>query len=43
MFASIENNREVLGRYTQLWDKTKNQIEAISNGEPIEYKTFHDN
>ena len=37
IFASTDKNKEVLKKYTELWDEIKNQIETISRGKPIEY------
>ena len=36
--TSTDNNKEVLKKYVELWDKVKNQIETINGGEPIDYK-----
>ena len=38
IFASRDKNKEVLEKYTELWDEIKNQIETIYSGESIEYK-----
>ena len=38
IFASTDKNKEVLEKYTELWDEIKNQIETIYSGESIEYK-----
>ena len=35
-FASTDNKKEVLKKYTELWDETKNLIEKIDN-KPGEY------
>ena len=35
IFASTDKNKEVLERYTELWDEIKNQIETISGNKPI--------
>ena len=37
VFASTNKNNEVLQKYTELWDKTKNLIEKIDN-KPGEYR-----
>ena len=37
IFASTDKNKEVLRKYTKLWDKIKNQIETISGNKQIEY------
>ena len=36
--TSTDNNKEVLKKYVELWDKVKNQIETINGAEPIDYK-----
>ena len=38
VFASTDKNKELLIKYTKLWDKIKNQIETINGVEPIKYK-----
>ena len=38
IFASTNNNKKVLRKYTELWDEIKNQIETINGGKPIKYK-----
>ena len=38
IFASREKNKNILKKYTELWDKIKNEIEAIHGGKPIKYK-----
>ena len=38
IFASTDKNKEVLKKYTKLWNETKNQIKTINGGKPIEYK-----
>ena len=38
VFASAGKNKRVLKKYTELWDKIKNQIEIINGGKSIEYK-----
>ena len=37
IFASTDKNKEVLTKYTEVWDKIKNLIEII-NAKPGEYK-----
>ena len=37
-FAFRDKNKEVLQRYTELWDKIKNRIEPFNGSEPVEYK-----
>ena len=37
ILASTDKNKEVLKKYTELWDEIKNQIETINGGKPIEY------
>ena len=39
IFTSTGKNKKVLENYKELWDKIKNQIETITGGELIEYKT----
>ena len=36
IFASTDNNKEVLENYPELWNEIKNQIETINGGEPVE-------
>ena len=38
IFASTNKDKEVLEKYTGLWNETKNQIETINSSETIEYK-----
>ena len=38
IFASTVNSKEVLEKYTKLWDEIKNQIETINGDKPIKYK-----
>ena len=38
VFASTDKNKEVLKKYTKLWDEIKNEIKTINGGEPNEYK-----
>ena len=38
IFASAYKNKEVLKKYTELWNEIKNQMETINSGEPIAYK-----
>ena len=37
IFVSTDKNKELLERYTELWDEIKNQIETIGGGKPIKY------
>ena len=37
IFASTDKNKEVLKKYTELWDEIKNQIETISGSKPNKY------
>ena len=37
IFASTDKNKQVLKKYTDLWDNVKNQIETISGNKQIEY------
>ena len=37
IFASTDKNKEVLKKYTEHWDKIKNQIKTISGGKPIKF------
>ena len=37
IFASTDKNKKALEKYAELWDKIKNQIEAISDNKPIKY------
>ena len=32
VFDSTDENKEVLKKYTELWDRIKSEIEAINNG-----------
>ena len=32
VFDSTDKNKEVLKKYTELWDEIKNEIETISGG-----------
>ena len=32
VFNSTDENKEILKKYGQLWDGTKNKIETINNG-----------
>ena len=44
VFASTDKNKEVLEKYTEVWDEIKNLIETISGGKPIKYgKDFSEN
>ena len=38
VFASTDKNKEVLEKYTELWNEAKNQNETINGGKPIKYK-----
>ena len=38
VFASTDENKEALKKYTKLWNETKNQIKAINDGEPVTYR-----
>ena len=38
IFVSKDKNKEVLKKYTEVWNEIKNQIETISGNKPIEYK-----
>ena len=38
ILASTGKNEEVLEKYKELWDETKNQIGAISGDKPIKYE-----
>ena len=38
IFASTDQNKEALKKYTELWDEIKNQIKTIYGGKQIEYK-----
>ena len=38
VFASTDENKEVLKKYTKLWEETKRPIEVINDGERIKYK-----
>ena len=37
IFASTDKNKEVLKKYTELWDEIKYQIKTITCGKPGEY------
>ena len=37
VFDSTDENKEVLKKYTELWDGIKNEIEAINGGKKGEY------
>ena len=37
-FASTDKNKEVLKKYTEIWNEIKNIIKTINGGESIEYK-----
>ena len=36
-FDSTDGNKEVLKKYTELWDGTKNEIEAMNSGKKGEH------
>ena len=38
ILVSTDKNKEVLEKYTELWNEIKNQIEIINGGEPIKYE-----
>ena len=38
IFASTKNNKGVLRRYKEIWNKIKSQIETINGGKTIRYK-----
>ena len=38
IFASADKNNEALIKYAELWDKIKNQMEAVNGCEPIKCK-----
>ena len=38
IFPSAKKNKEVLEKYTELWDEITNQIETTNGGEPFNYK-----
>ena len=38
IFASTSKNKEVLEKYTELWDEIKSQIEKISGNKNIKYR-----
>ena len=38
IFAFKNKNKEVLNKYTKLWNEIKNHIKTINGGKPIEYK-----
>ena len=37
VFASTNKNKEILKKYTELWDEIKNQIKTINGCKPIKY------
>ena len=37
VFDSTDENKEVLEKYTELWDGIKNEIETINGGKKGEY------
>ena len=44
VFASTDKNKEILEKYTKLWNEVKNETETINGGKPMEYKKiFHKN
>ena len=38
IFASTDENKEILEKYTKLWNEIQNQIKTIIGGKPNEYK-----
>ena len=38
IFGSIDKSKEVLVKFTELWNEIKNQIETINVDEPIKHK-----
>ena len=38
IFASTDKNKEILEKYTKIWNEIQIQIKTIDGGEPIEYK-----
>ena len=38
IYASTDKKKEVLEKYTELWDEIKDQIEAISDVKAIRYE-----
>ena len=38
IFASTNQNKKVLQKYTKFWNETKNQIETINGGKTIKSK-----
>ena len=38
IFASTDQNKEALKKYTEIWDEIKNQMKTINGGKQIEYK-----
>ena len=44
VFASTDKNKEILEKYTKLWNEVKNETETINGGKPMEHKKrFHKN
>ena len=39
IFASTNQNKKVLEKYTKLYNEIKNQIETINGGKPFKYQT----
>ena len=37
VFASTDKNKEILKKYTELWDEIKNLLKTINGGKPGEY------
>ena len=35
VFGSTDENKEVLKKYTELWNRIKNEIEAINGGKKV--------
>ena len=38
IFASTDKNKEILEKYTKIWNEIQIQIKTIDGAEPIEYK-----
>ena len=38
IFVSTDENKEILEKYTKLWNEIQNQIKTIIGGKPNEYK-----
>ena len=37
VFDSTDENKEVLKKYTELWDEITNKIETVNGGKKVEY------